>query len=264
MSVEVVPASARAEVKYVDPRDPVAQRILTVLEACAASRRPITVTELVKKTSLAKSTVHRMCWNLEKLGFLEHTDGGFSVGTKLFALANANPVVAEMRAVAIPYLLDLQRTTNCASALAILFGGRALVVDGLYTQGYSTKPRVGVALPLHCTALGKALLAQLAPADRDQLLGRRLLPKATSRSISHPMMIQRQMDTIVQSGFAFSNEEYEAGKMAVAAAFRTSEGTVAALACVGSSTNRMVGASAANHVRNAAAQVQRAMVERGY
>jgi IclR helix-turn-helix domain len=89
-------------------RDPVAQRILLVLEACAALKRPLTMMELVNATGLAKTTVHRMCWKLVDLGLLERSEEGFAIGTKVFALANANPVINEIRVAAMPYLLELQ------------------------------------------------------------------------------------------------------------------------------------------------------------
>jgi DNA-binding IclR family transcriptional regulator len=46
-----------------------------VLEACEATPNPVTISGLAANTRLAKSTVHRMCWKLEQLGFLDHCDG---------------------------------------------------------------------------------------------------------------------------------------------------------------------------------------------
>jgi DNA-binding IclR family transcriptional regulator len=219
----------------VDPRDPVAQRILSVLEACAATRRPITITQLASATHLAKSTVHRMCWKLEHLGLLDHTERGFEIGTKLLSLANANPVVTQLRTVAMPHLVDLQ-TLAGASNLAVLVDGKALIVDGLYTSSFRQRPFIGRGLPLHCTAVGKALLAQLEEGPREKLLSK-ALPAATRRSVVDPMLMRRQLHQVAECGVAMSNEEFQHGLVGVAAAFPVREGMIAAIGCVGSSSN---------------------------
>ena len=54
-------------------REPVAQRIVLTLEACAAEQRSLNLAEIVEATGLARSTVHRMCWKLVDLGMLDHS-----------------------------------------------------------------------------------------------------------------------------------------------------------------------------------------------
>ena len=51
----------------------VAERVSVVLEHCAASSRPLTLTELAARTGLPKTTLHRVCWKLEELGLLNHS-----------------------------------------------------------------------------------------------------------------------------------------------------------------------------------------------
>jgi DNA-binding IclR family transcriptional regulator len=242
-------------------RDPIMQRIVSVLEACARTRKPVTVTYLVEATGLAKSTVHRMCWKLEQLGMLDHTDDGFSIGTKLFTLANANPVVTRIRASAIPHLVALQQVAG-ASHLAILTGGRALVVDGLYTKNLRAHALIGVGLPLHCTAVGKALLSKVDIDERERLLGRGVLPAATSRSVVQPGTIRRQLERVAEQGYAVSNEEFQLGVVSVASPFTVAGGgVVAAVACIGSSTDPRVRRSIPRVV-DAARQLQAFFDER--
>jgi DNA-binding IclR family transcriptional regulator len=243
-----------------NPRDPVALRILTVLEACAETRRPITITEIVEQTGLAKSTVHRMCWKLEELGMLSYTDGRFLIGTKLITIANANPVVTRLRATAIPYLVQLQECAG-ASNLAILNGNNALILDNLYKSDLRQPPRVGTEVPLHTTAVGKAMLAHL-PADRlDEFLRRTRLTAATPRSIVHPDVLRRNLAAVTERGYAISFEEFRSGIVSVAAAFDVSSGMLAAIGCVGLSINRNVLASAKQIVQ-VAEQLQQAFADR--
>ena len=236
-------------------RDPVAQRILVVLEACAAIKRPLTMMELVVETGLAKTTVHRMCWKLVELGMLERTADGFSIGTKLFALANANPIIREVRVAAMPYLLELQRETG-ASDLAVLTGGKALIIDGLFTQDLRSVPLIGVAVPLHCTAVGKAIAASLDREQRDKLLGPGVLPAITRRTIVHPVLIRRHLECVASQGVAVSHEEFHLGTAGVAAAFKVRGGFTAAIGCVGAWNSSAVKRSSAR-VAAAAASLQR-------
>lgn len=239
----------------IETRDPVAHRIMTVLEACAATKQPLTVTQLVEATGLAKTTVHRMAWRLVELGLLEHTDDGFSIGTKMLTLAYSNPVVNEIRAAAIPHLLEIQRMTGTAN-LAILTCGKALVIDGLFTQGLGRPPLIGVGLPLHCTSIGKAILARMDREQQDQLLGTGALPAATPRSLVHPALIRRHLDRVAETGVAFSNEEFQQGMIGIASGFKARDGSIAAIGCVGITTNRTV-ARSAGLVARAAAQLER-------
>ena len=225
------PASALS-VSPLQTRDPVAQRILSVLEACAAIKRPLAMMELVDATGLAKTTVHRMCWKLVDLGLLERSPDGFSIGTKLFALANANPIIREVRAAAMPYLVELQRVCG-ASDLAILTGGKALIIDGLFTQELRSTPLIGVAVPLHCTAVGKAIAASVDRQQREMLLGPGLLPAITRRTIVHPVLIRRHLDAVAADGVAVSHEEFHLGTAGVAAAVKVRGGVTAAIGCVG-------------------------------
>lgn len=252
MTVEL--SAVAEDSQPVDTRDPVARRILTVLEACAATRRPATITEIVEKTGLAKSTVHRMCWKLQELGMLDYSDDGFQIGAKMMTLASANPTVIELRRTAMPYLMDLQAIAGAAN-LAIRSGDRALIVDGLYTSTCRLTPRTGAAIPLNLTAVGKAMLAKIDPEEQRQILACGGFVAATARSVVHPGRLKRELDMIVERGFAVSQEECQLGIVSVAAAFHVHGGMIAAIGAVGSSSNRAVLGSA-DRVTAVARQLQ--------
>jgi DNA-binding IclR family transcriptional regulator len=233
------PLFARPELSEVcddeaSARQPMAQRIVLTLEACANKKRALSFTELVNETGLAKTTVHRICWKLAELGLLEHSPEGFSIGSKLFVLANANPVINELRNTAMPYLLDLQRRTGAMTELAILSGHKALILDGLYTRESSPVPRlVGHALPLHCTAAGKAIAARLEPEEREGLLfTQRRLPAATRQTIVRPSLLREHLDRVRSTGVATCDEEFLMGVRAAASGFKVRGEITAAIGCL--------------------------------
>jgi DNA-binding IclR family transcriptional regulator len=240
-------------------REPVAQRIVMTLEACAAKKRALTSTELVAETGLAKTTVHRMCWKLVELGLLEHSPDGFSIGSKLFALASTNPSITEVRAAAIPYLVELQRRTGAASSVAVLSAGKALILDGLFTSSFQGSPLVGHALPLHCTGVGKAIASLLDAEQREQLLfAVDRLPAATKHTIVRPSVLREHLEGIAQTGVAVANEEYELGVKSVAAGFRIRGGGIGAIGCIDAwNSPRLRNASDA--VKSVAADLEQAL-----
>ena len=216
-------------------REPVAQRIMATLEACAGRNRALSLMEIVHETGLAKTTVHRMGWKMVELGLLEYSPDGFSVGSKLFALANTNPSISELRVAAIPHLIDLQRRTGAMSQLAILSGEKAIVLDALFNREPMNLPRlIGYALPLHCTAVGKAIAAKMEPERREQVLfgtGRQL-PLATRQTIVSPPLLRRHLGRVAESGIAIADEEFLLGVKSVAAGVVLRGGGIAAIGCV--------------------------------
>lgn len=215
-------------------RDPVAQRIVMTLEACASKQEAMTIMELVQATGLAKTTVHRMCWKLVELGLLEHSADGFSVGSKMFALAATNPRISQLRVAAIPHMVELQRQTGAMVNLAILSGGKALVIDALFTQGSAgLPPLVGHALPLHCTGTGKAIAARLDPEVRERLLfANGHLKPATRATLVQPGLLRQHLIRVAETGIAVADREFIPGAKAVAAGFKVRDGGTAAIGVV--------------------------------
>lgn len=245
--------------EHVVTREPVAQRIALTLEACASLDGAMTIRELMQATGLAKSTVHRMCWKMVEFGLLEHSPRGFSVGSKMFALGATNPLISELRSAAIPYLVDLQRCTGAASNLAALSGGRALIVDALFTRQQAARfPRlIGHALPLHCTGTGKAIAACLSPAEQNKLLfGNGRLPSISRQTIVQPGLLNKHLSKVAATGIAIANSEYIPGIKAVAAGFRLPNGGVAAIGVLEAWNSPTLRAAPAA-VADAAASLQR-------
>jgi DNA-binding IclR family transcriptional regulator len=233
----------------------VAERILLTLEACAATEGSLTLKELVSETGLPKTTLHRTCWKLVELGLLDHCDDGFSVGMKMFALGNSIPVLNEIRVAAMPVLLELQQVTHGMSNLAVLHDGKALVIDALYTPQPVLPRLVGGALPLHCTAVGKAIVASLESGEREKLLGDGPLPPATGRTIVRPTLLREHLGRVAEEGIAISDEEFITGICGVAAAFSVRGRATVAIGFVGTGSRAVVN-RVSGPVRDAAAALQ--------
>jgi DNA-binding IclR family transcriptional regulator len=87
--------------------------------------------------------------------------------------------------------------------------------------------RIGERLPLHCTAIGKVLLANAGDAVFAAVVERGLTP-AGPRAITDPAVLRAQLQTIVESGMAFEYEESTAGIACIAAPISGQNGEVIA------------------------------------
>ena len=239
----------------------VADRVFGVLEACAASSRPVSLAELVVRTGMPKTTLHRVCWKLVEHGMLEHDDAGFRVGTKMFALGSMNPGLRRLRALSMPFLQALATRTGWVVNLAILCNRRALIVEEVFGDAMPTVVRMGGAtMPLHATAIGKALLSGLEPAELDDLVGTGALRPYTRRTIVRPNLLRQHLAGIRRTGVAISHEEWRMGTSGVAAPVLEDERVVAAVALVGVPDEATI-RRLASPVRAAADGVGRALGE---
>jgi DNA-binding IclR family transcriptional regulator len=213
----------------------VADRMFTVLEACSASRRPLTLVELGEITGLPKTTLHRVCWKLVELRVLEHEPNGFQVGARLYALGAMSPSLHRLRAAGMPLLHTLVAHTGWVSNLGVLCDGRALVVDEV-SGPIQLPPRermIGATLPLHATALGKALLAHAPSHIREAILEPPVLRPLTRATIVRTSLLRDHLADARRRGYAISNEELRLGVAGVAAPVLVGGELVAAIALVG-------------------------------
>ncbi|WP_078876855.1 IclR family transcriptional regulator C-terminal domain-containing protein [Streptomyces sp. 150FB] len=120
-------------------------------------------------------------------------------------------------------LCELSGDTGCTVHFALLDADRAVYAAKLESaKPYHMPSRVGLSIGLHCSGIGKAILAALPPAEADALLERTGLQVRTPRTIDDPAELRGQLAVIRARGWAYDNEENEPGILCVAAAARTS------------------------------------------
>jgi DNA-binding IclR family transcriptional regulator len=217
-----------------------ADRIFAIVEICAAAGRPLSLAELVAETGLPKSSLHRICARLVRLGALDADAGGYEVGTHLFALGSLNPRLRRLRVVAMPYLHELVAHSGRVANLGVLRDGRALLVDEVFGPRPAMPKLIGATLPLHATALGKALLAGQGPERAEELIATLPLPRFTTRTVATREALRAQVAAIAAGEPAISREEWRLGTVGIAVPVRARGDTVAALALIGGRGEREI------------------------
>jgi DNA-binding IclR family transcriptional regulator len=192
-------------------------KVALILDAFTAQDRGVGFAELQRRTGLAKATLHRLTGELVEARLLDRVDGRFRLGGHLFELGLRASPERGLIEVATPYLEDLYERTHETVHLGLREGVEVVYVLKIGGHRPARAPsRLGGRMPLHATAIGKALLAY-APAEvRSAVLGAPLA-RLASRTVTAPGLLAGQLDEIVAGGVAYEFEESAAGIVCVAA-----------------------------------------------
>jgi IclR family transcriptional regulator, acetate operon repressor len=212
-------------------------RAARLLAEVVHSSDPMTFTGLSAATGLAKSTTSRLLLALERNGLVRRDDHGrFLPGEMFVSFAWRGGAEAGLVAVAQPFLERLGKATGETINLGVASGNgmveQIAQVDSTYLIGGTNW--VGLAVPAHCSALGKVLLAHGAAQLPVGTLERR-----TDKTITSEAALRTDLATVRARGYAVTDEELEPGLIAVAAPIRGYDGAVMAALSVSGPTTRM-------------------------
>ncbi|MBO3751305.1 IclR family transcriptional regulator [Streptosporangiaceae bacterium NEAU-GS5] len=210
-------------------------RAARLLVRIVESGVPQHFTILQRESGLPKSTTSRLLSALERSGLVQRDrDGAFRPGPVLARYAS-HAGSADLIATARPFLERLGERTGETVNLAVVSGGavdQIAQVDSRYLLGAMNW--VGLRVPLHCSALGKAFLAY-GTAD----LPRGALERRTPQTITDRRALRAQLAEIRRIGYAVAWEELEPGLIAVAAPVQGWDGAVVAALSVSGPTVRL-------------------------
>lgn len=180
----------------------------------------------------AEAVLERLCG----MGLVERAEpaGTYRLGLRLFHLGAAVGRRLEVRRAARPALEELHRATEETVYLCVRRGDEALCVDridGLWVQSLTL--RVGESLPLHLGAASRALLAHESAAFRRGYLARATLERLTERTPATRTAVARELQAILDRGYAVSDGDIRLGIASVGAPVRDHSGAVVAAVSVG-------------------------------
>ena len=201
----------------VPDRSTVLGKALLVLQAFTAEDHGLILAELVRRTGLPKTTVHRVVGDLLGARLLTQVDGAYHLGGRLFELGMLASLERTLMEVATPFLEDLYERTHETVHLGVREEGEVVYVAKVTGHRHGQSPtRIGGRMPVHSTAIGKALLAYADESVRAEVLGRPLT-RLTARTLTAPGRLRQQLDAIVETGVAYEYEESAVGIVCAAA-----------------------------------------------
>lgn len=246
------------------------ERTFDVLEALAAARQPVSISELSQKLGLHISTVHRLLGTLIERGYARQDESGgrYGIGPRLLELAGGLHEQVDIRQEAHPYLELLASQVGETANLSVRSGNNLVYIDQVQSARLVRMfTRVGSSAPLYCTGSGKLFLAysgNFEPELNRFLLETRLEPR-TPATITDPQDLREELHRISERGYSFDNEEMEEGVVCVAAPVFDRDNQLVAAISVSGPTGRMTGGDPyriIDPVRQSAAQVSRTLGHR--
>lgn len=196
---------------------------LKILNLLQHSRNGMGTTEIANQMSIDKSSASRLLRTLANYGFVEQDafSSRYALGPQLLTLGQHLLNRITLRDHARPYLYALVDNTGECAHLAIQAQGQALYIDQVEsTAALRVESEIGTLSPLHCTALGKVMLAFGNARFPDEF------KPFTHRTVTDRSTLEAQLTQTSLRGYAIDDEEYNYGVRCVASPVYDHRGTL--------------------------------------
>jgi len=218
-------------------------KALNILEVLAEGEESAyTLTQLSRCLHLHISTVHRLLVNLVRHGYVEEAPGsrGYQLSYKVLRMGLRVLDRLDFCRVAQPLLRELSQQTKETVHLAILQETRAISVEQFGSpQPLDLDARFGGVMPLHCTGVGKTLLAYQRGDLLTQLARTSGLRRFTAHTITSLANLRKELERIREQGYALEQEEAVEGLISVAGPVFDHTGRVVAACSVAGPATRI-------------------------
>lgn len=217
------------------------ERAFSILQLFSKDERSIGLTTVSKRVGLHKSTCFGLLYTLQQLGYVQQDaeTGQYGLGLKAFELGQAYIGGLDLRSLSRPLLAQLGEATQETVHLVLLEGLRAIYIDKVeVAHAIGISSRVGQEVKLHCTAVGKALLAHMAPEDLNEVLSHPL-ERFTPQTITDRMHLVEHLQRIRERGFAVDDHERDIGLRCIGAPIFNARGSVVAGISISAPSSRL-------------------------
>lgn len=205
-------------------------------------QEPVAFAQMVKTLPFSRTTIHRILYSLEKLGYVEKAEitAHYRLTTAFFEFtglaAHYNYLQSMCRSVMNELMGRHMETVN----LGVLQSGQVIHIDVIQGRNVlRVAAFTGERNPVHCTALGKAILAFLPQAEVSAILDKIVLDKRTSKTITQKNALLANLASVRQRGIAVDAEENLSGVTCIAAPIFNHTGRAVAALSLSGPTSRM-------------------------
>ena len=185
-------------------------RGLEILELLSEHPDGLELHQIAKEMQMPKSSAFNILQTLTQYKYLRKPEYSqrYQLGLKLFEVGSTAVNHVDVTSVIRQYMTDISRTCNETMHCGIMNGLDVLYIDKVEsTQSIRMSSHVGVRMPLHCTAMGKAFLACMSDEQVRSMYSTKALVSLTSYTITNVDALLKQLQTIRQAGYATENEE---------------------------------------------------------
>jgi IclR family transcriptional regulator, KDG regulon repressor len=188
------------------------ERAMRILEVLDGSQSGLSVSAISRKLNIPKSSVHVIILSLERMCHLvRHTEQRhYTLSLKVYSLGREMMQNMALPEMALEPMKWLVAKTSLASHLAVFEKNQAIYVQKVDGPGFIRFDTfVGKRTNLHCTGVGKVLLAYSPPLLRDHFLSKAAFARYTPKTITSSTLLRKSLDKVRERGYAFDDEEEE-------------------------------------------------------
>lgn len=190
------------------------ERAFSILEMLDGSRRGWNISEISRKRKIPKSSAHVIVLTLERLGYVkrEPSSRRYKLGLKICGLGRGLMNDLALPEIALPHMRWLVEKTRLTSHLGVLEKGHVVFIQKIDGPGMiKFDTYVGKRADLHCTGLGKALLAYSHEGVISDVLLNGSFARYTESTITAPAAFRKELIRVKQKGYSIDDEEEELG-----------------------------------------------------
>jgi DNA-binding IclR family transcriptional regulator len=192
-------------------------RAARIMKVLASGPRRLGVSEIADRLGLTRPTVHGLLQTLQAHGFVEQDRDSdkYQLGAGLLQLGNSYLDLNELRSRSLVHADRLASRADAAVRVGVMHGASVVVVHHVFRPDTTLQIlEVGAELPLHASALGKAMLAFLPQQAVSDLLAEPL-PRLTSRTLA-TRALREQLSDVREQGYARERDEAVLGESSIA------------------------------------------------
>lgn len=217
-------------------------RTLDIITLVSSIKGGMGVTDISKQIDINKSSVYRILSTLVNYGYIEQDSETkrYKLGYKFLEVSSKLLESIDLRAEARPYLQKLENETNEVIHLVVSDQDEVVYIEKL--EGNETlrmHSKVGKRAPMHCTSVGKAILAHWSSSVVLDILERKGMPMHTDKTITNKDALLQELIKVKQKGYALDLEENEYGITCIAVPILDHLGKVFAAISISGPTTRM-------------------------
>jgi IclR family KDG regulon transcriptional repressor len=206
-------------------------RALTILDLFDEYTTELKITEISQKMELHKSTVHSLLKTLQLHGYIDQDTetGKYRLGMRLLEKGQLLLQRLDIRTVARKHLSALTAQTGQTTHLVILDGKEGVYIDKVEGEKAAIRySRIGRRVPLHSSAVGKALIAFRDKHEIEALLRSYKYTAQTASTIVNKEHLLAELSKVREQGYAVDAQENEPGVRCAAAPIYDHGGKVTA------------------------------------
>lgn len=220
-------------------------RALDIINIVSMKKGGLGVTEIAKQMDINKSSVYRILSTLVQYGYIEQDKGTerYKLGYQFLEVSSRLLESLDLRTEAKPFLQELEKETNEVIHLVVYDRGEVVYIDKLDgNEALRMHSKVGKRAPMHCTSVGKAILAHLPIDIVQEIIERKGLPVHTDKTITDINIFIKELADVRKKGFALDLQENEYGITCIGVPIFDHLGKVAAAVSISGPTIRMTDA----------------------